>query len=455
MKIRSKLTLLFTAIIGTLLLAFALSIYFSFSNSREEEYFKLLKHTAMTKADLLLDAKIQPSVLQLIYRHSENSLFQEEVAIYDTSFRLLYHDAVDIDKIKETKEMIDEIISKKEIRFYEGQLQAVGLLYHHNGVSYVITAAANDQYGYAKVRSLKYTLAIAFIISIILIYFASTFFSKQALKPVSDMVEKVKALSAKNLDSRVPSGKGRDEISELAITFNEMLDRLEKSFDAQKEFISNVSHELRTLLTAMLGELQLTMSNERTNEEYKSSITHGISDVQKLVRLSNGLLDLAKASYDQTEITFKEFRLDEIVLDSRSDVLHNQITYKVDIIFEKEIENDDFISVMGNEYLLKVAFMNLIENGCKFSDDNESSIAITYLNSNSILRFQDNGIGIEEKDLPFIFDSFYRGENKKYASGNGIGLSLAHKIIKLHGGTLTVSSKVGYGTTFTVELPHI
>lgn len=97
------------------------------------------------KANLLLDAKIQPRVLQLIYKNSPNSFFQEEVAIYDTSFHLLYHDAVEIDKVKETRQMIDEIVAKKQIKFYQGEMQAVGILYHHNDKDYVITSAANDQ----------------------------------------------------------------------------------------------------------------------------------------------------------------------------------------------------------------------------------------------------------------------------------------------------------------------
>ena len=128
---------------------------------------------------------------------------------------------------------------------------------------------------------------------------------------------------------------------------------------------------------------------------------------------------------------------------------------KVNLIFEKDIENDDYISVNGNEYLLRVAFMNLIENGCKFSDENESTVAITYFEKKTILRFQDNGIGIDEKDLAKIFTSFYRGKNKIYASGNGIGLSLAQKIIKLHNGEISVVSKVNEGTTFIVEFPHV
>ncbi len=455
MTIRNKLTFLFTGVVALLLLAFALVIYYSFSENRETEYYNSLRHTAIIKANLLVDAKIPPQVLQLIYKNSPNSFFQEEVAIYDTSFHLLYHDAVEIDKIKETRQMIDEIVAKKQIKFYQGEMQAVGILYHHNNWDYVITSAANDQNGYAKLRNLKYTLIIAFFVAVVLIYIAGHVFASKALNPVSDLIDEVKEITATNLDLRVKEGNGKDEIAELALTFNAMLNRLENSFDAQKEFVSNVSHELRTPITAMLTEFQVTVEKERSNEFYKDAIHHAISDTQKLVRLSNSLLDLAKANYDHTEIFFKEIRLDEILLDARNDAIHDHPEFKINIIFEREIDDDDFISVLGNEYLLKVAFMNLMENGCKFSDHKESSVAISYSKDKTILRFQDRGIGISEEEIPKIFNSFYRGGNKKYAGGNGIGLSLSKKIIDLHKGTIWVNSQVGLGTTFTLELLHI
>jgi len=208
-------------------------------------------------------------------------------------------------------------------------------------------------------------------------------------------------------------------------------------------------------LTAMLTELQVTAEKDRDNPFYKNSINHAISDAQKLVRLSNSLLDLAKANYDHTEISFKEVRLDEILLDARNDVLHNHPGYRVNIIFEQEIEDDDFISVLGNEYLLKVAFMNLVENGCKFSKENESSVAISYFSDKTILRFQDQGIGISEEELPEIFTAFYRGGNTGFADGNGIGLSLTKKIIDLHKGSIVVKSILNGGTTFVVEMSHV
>ena len=455
MTIRNKLTLLLTTILAALLLAFISFIYFSFSENREDEYYTILRNTAITKAKLLLDAKVAPQVLQLIYSHSENTLFQEEVAIYDTSFNLLYHDGVEIDKVKETRKMIDEIVYKKEIRFYQGNVQVVGFLFHHNNKNYVLTGAAADEYGYAKLLNLRFTLFIAFCAAIVFIFFSSRFIANKALQPVADMVDKVQEITANNLDLRINTGNNKDEIAELAITFNAMLDRLEKSFNAQQDFVSNISHELRTPLTAMMAELQLTYNNPGSNDAYKQSISHAINDAKKIVRLSNSLLDLAKANYDPSSITFKEVRLDEILMDSRQDVKHNHLDYKVNILFEKEIEDDDFISVKGNEYLLKVAFSNLIENGCKFSESKEVTVAITYYKDKTILRFQDYGIGMHHTEIPKVFTSFYRGENKKFAGGNGIGLSLTKKIIDLHKGTIDVISKINEGTTFTVELPHL
>lgn len=314
---------------------------------------------------------------------------------------------------------------------------------------------AIDLSAYVRLRKFRFELASYFLIACFFIYIAGYLIASKALQPVSDLVDEVEEITATNLDLRINEGNGQDEIAELAITFNAMLDRLEKSFDAQKEFVSNISHELRTPLTAMMTELQVSLEKERSNESYKISIHHAINDAQKLVRLFNSLLDLAKASYDHTEISFKELRLDEIILDARNEVLHNHPDFKINIVFEQEIEDDDFISVLGNEYLLKTAFMNLIENGCKFSEEHESSAAITYLKDKTILRFQDNGIGMLEEELASIFMPFYRGGDKKFAEGNGIGLSLTRKILDLHKGTISVNSQLGKGTSFTVEIPHV
>jgi signal transduction histidine kinase len=451
----NKLTLLFTVLFAALLAVFAGGIYYYTESARKDDYYQLLSKQALIKADLLLDAKIAPRVLQLIYKNSTHALFQEEVAMYDTSFHLLYHDDVAIDRVKETPAMIKEIVQKGEIRFEQDELQVVGLSYHQNGQVYVLTAAAEDLYGKRQMAQLRYTLLLAFLPSVLLTLIGGRFFARKALQPVADMVDAVEDISATKLDARIKVKNNKDELDELAVTFNRMLDRLEHSFDAQKEFVSNIAHELRTPLSSMVGELELALLKPRTTEEYQALIKLAFLDARRLVRLSNGLLDLAKANYDQSGIRMKEVRLDELLLDARELVIKSNAAYRVNIIFEQEIENDDFISVNGNEYLLKVAFLNLMENGCKFSPDHQSTVAITYFGQKVILRFSDTGLGIPEEDIPHIFDAFFRGNNKQYAEGNGIGLSLTQKIISLHKGTIQVSSSPHQGAIFTVELPHV
>jgi len=455
MKVRTRLTILFTVITATILLAFASVIYFSAKKNREKEFYSILKKEAITKANLFFNAKVDTKTLQDIYRNNREILNEVEVAIYDTDFNLLYHDAVDIDYVKETPEMINKIFQKGEIQFYQQDWQVVGLRYEYKNKNYIITATAIDQFGYNKLNSLLKNSIIVFIISIIFIYIAGLYFSKKAFDPVKDMIEKAKVISATNLDLRLNNNGKKDELSELANTFNEMLNRLENSFDAQKHFVSNISHELRTPLAAIITELELSTDKEKSVAEYKSTIQNALGDAKKLVRLLNSLLDLAKASYDPSEIAFKPIRIDEILLDARQQVQQANSDYKIDIVFEQEFENENQISINGNEYLLKVAFANLFENGCKFSKDKQSSVSISFERDKIQLRFTDKGIGISENDLKHIFTPFYRGENKIYAEGNGIGLALTQNIILLHKGTISVSSKQNEGTTFYVELLHI
>ena len=454
MKTRTRLAILFTLITATILLVFAAVIYYSTQESREREFYTLLKKEAITKANLFFNAKVNPQTLQDIYRSNRKVLNEVEVAIYDNQFTLLYHDAVDIDFVKETKSMNDEIYEKGEIQFYQEGWQVIGLRYEFEGSHYVVTATSYDEYGYNKLNSLLKTIVFVFVISIIFIYIAGVFFSKKVFKPISEMTEKAKNITATNLDLRLPSNDNKDELSELAQTFNAMLDRLEQSFDAHKHFVSNISHELRTPLAAIITELELSMNKERDLEDYKTVIKNSLKDAKKIVRLSNSLLDMAKASYDPSEISFKSVRIDEVLLDARQQLQRGNPNYKIDIHFETDFENDQQISVNANAYLLKVAFVNLFENGCKFSEDHHSKVSIAFKDQSIQLQFSDRGIGISEIDLKNIFRPFYRGDNQKFADGNGIGLSLTQKIILLHKGTISATSKLKEGTVFHVSFPN-
>lgn len=452
MKIRTKLSLLFTVLTAAILSVFATSIYYSAYKNREAEFYKRLKKEALTKANLFFKAKVDARTLQTIYLNNRELINEVEVAIYDSDFRLLYHDALEIDFVKENKEMIDEVLSKRFIQFEQKEWQVVGLDFRYEGTDYVVVAAAFDQYGYRKLKSLGETILLVFIFSILFIYLAGRFFSKKALTPIVDMSQKAKNITATNLHLRIDT-RGKDELTELAGTFNEMLERLEQSFDAQKDFVSNISHELRTPLSTIITELQLSENRERSIGEYKTVIHNILSDAQKLAKLCNSLLDVAKASYDASEITFREVRLDEVLLDAQNQVVKSDPAFSISMSFEHELEEE--IVVKGNEYLLRTAFINLMENACKFSGDKRCTVKIAVEGTSFSLRFEDKGIGIPEEDLAHIFTPFYRGHNKNKAEGNGIGLSLTRKIVELHNGRISVHSVPGSGTVFEVVLPAL
>lgn len=453
MKIRHRLTLLFTVITAILMIVFGGFIYLNAAENREDEFYKRLRQLASTKANLLLDAKVDAETLQLIYKNTRDALFQEEVAIYDTSFNLLYHDAVEIDFVKETPEMIRQIIREKQIEFYQNDWQVTGFLFQHNNRDYVITAAAYDEYGFSKLNYLKIIILISLTGGIVILFVAGYIFSKHALNPVSEIVDKVDDITATNLDLRLNEGNGQDELAELAITFNKMLDRLESSFAAQKEFVSNISHEIRTPLAAIIAELEIAKSRNRTPEAYQQAIELALNDAKRLSRLSSGLLDLAKAGYDQANIRFQELRIDELLLQAKIELIKANPSYKINLHFDSEFDEDINLLVKGNEYLLKTAFLNLMENGCKFSENNQVNVVISSAKGKILVRFKDRGTGIASQDMPNLFKPFYRGQNKGSAEGYGIGLSLTQKIINIHKGKIHVDSVPGEGTEFEVEIP--
>lgn len=455
MKIRTRLTLRYAAVSAILFMAFALMVYFFSEINRRDEFYRDLKREGITKANLFLEKKVDAHTMQSIYLNNREFINEVEVAVYDTSFHLLYHDAKQIDLVKETPQMIERIIREKSIEFYQDNYQVVGLLYPYKGQEYVITAVAYDGYGYAKLEALKHILLFLWVMVLFILLIVGYYLAKRALMPVSDLIRQIGQITASKLHKRLVSPKEKDEIGELAAEFNAMLDKLEASFSSQKMFVSNVSHELRTPMAVLIGELEIASLRPRSEEAYKAVIESALGDAKHIVNLLDGLLNLAKAAYQPEQIKMEEVRLDELLLDACEIAMKSDSSYLVEIDFEQEFDDDTLITVVGNAYLLKTAFVNLLENNCKFSDNHTSQVQISANNKEAVIRFSDTGIGIADDDLPFIFDPFYRGKNKSFAKGNGIGMALVKRIVELHNGSIEVVSHPNEGTLFILRIPHI
>ncbi|MGD2035923.1 MAG: HAMP domain-containing sensor histidine kinase [Bacteroidales bacterium] len=453
MEIRQKITCQFTAIVAVLMLITILTIYFSFSGFRKEEFFNRLANKAKSVGQLIDEVDhFDAGLILRVERNIPTSLPRERIIVYNDSNETVFaSDGSVADDYHD--ELIREIRLKKELKFNRQSFEVYGIHYTGSNENLVVICAAVDVFGLNKLKTLRIILIFVFVFSLVVVYFAGRLFAAKALKPISEVVEQVNTISISNLNSRISLGSGKDEIAQLSETFNNMLDRLETAFRTRKDFITNSSHELRTPLTVITGQLEVTLLKERKADEYKTALISVLEDIKNLNQLANRLLILSRVENDFSEKEFNPVRIDDILWRSRAEILKHFGKYTVNIQFDKSIEEEDHFKIAGNDQLLKTAFSNLIENGCKYSADHAINVSLMVDKDNIHVIFKDKGIGIPEEEIDHIFQPFYRAKNVKRNKGHGIGLSLVQKIIHLHNGTIDVKSQLKKGTEFTISLP--
>jgi signal transduction histidine kinase len=278
------------------------------------------------------------------------------------------------------------------------------------------------------------------------------FFSKQLLKPVAQIIKEVNDISSHNLSHRIKAGASQDELSQLANTFNDLLDRLQEYFTAQRRFISNASHELSTPLTSISSQLEVTLQRDRTTKEYRQVMQSVQEDVVQMRQLTKSLLEIAKTG-SEGSIELNKIRIDEILLKVMGDIKKVNSEYEVELNFSDSVENESNFLVFGNSDLLYIAVKNIVENGCKYSPDHTSRVDLSFENHSSVIEVKSNGKAINEEEIDKIFQPFYRSANSKGTHGFGLGLALAKRIAGLHKGTLSVKSDKKKETTFTITIP--
>ncbi|WP_128544634.1 HAMP domain-containing sensor histidine kinase [Larkinella soli] len=454
MNIRTRLTVLFALLVGSIILLFSLTIYYLFDQYREREFYDRLHQKAITTVQLLEDV---PEVTEEMLRRIEvnyMALYRGHVTIYQTDNRILY--TTDSKPEIVSPQFLEQVRNGREIFQRNGELEMLGVRYiDHRKQVLVVVATAIDRYGFSKLEWLREILLISWLSSMVIVLLAGWFFAGDALKPVSDIIDQVNAISATNIHARLRIGRARDELAKLAATFNEMLNRLEDAFILQKNFVSHASHELRTPLTVMMGQVDVALMQPRSEAEYRQVLEGVLEEGKKMNNLVNGLLELAHANSDAATISFRPVRVDELLWHGRALLTQKNPEYHIEIEYEQLPENEEDLIVLGEEALLQMAFQNLMENGCKYSHDHRIVITLVAENDHIRLNFTDHGTGIPPDDLPHLFEPFFRSEITSGVSGHGIGLALTHRIITIHKGQIDIESTLGQGTTVRVALPAL
>lgn len=431
------------------------AIYFSTAGFRTNDFYNQIRNSAVSTANLLFNEyEVDAKRVLRIEKDNPFKLHNASLAILNFNYDTIYR-SDENSEIKINRRIFNQVKSGSKVAYKQDSYQVIGTLYFTNYDRFVIFSAAVDTEGVAHLNELKIILVFVCCLSFLLFFIVGWFYSGRAIKPISDVVKKVEEISITSLNLRVFEGNGTDEIGRLAKTFNKMLERLEDSFATQKNFIANASHELRTPLTSINGQLEVLMMKDRSVKEYKVQLQSVLDDIKSLIDLSNRLLLMARTSAENPMSLNNRIRIDEILWLAREEIKMYNTHYHINISLDNSLTDSDQMVIVGDEYLLKIAVSNLMENGCKFSGNQSVDVRLRHLRQWIEVTFEDSGIGISVEDLQKVFEPFYRGSNATSVSGYGIGLPLTRQIIKNHNGDLELYSQIGKGTKMTVHLPII
>ncbi|HWA35727.1 MAG TPA: ATP-binding protein [Cyclobacteriaceae bacterium] len=451
MQIRSRLTIQFSLMVGGILLTSFVLIYFLAYRFNKQEFHRRLDDKAVTTATLLLRVQeVNASLLKTIDRAKRDALFGENITVYDQTNQEIYTNN-DTIYFEVNPALLEDIRASGIRHWSQDNFEISGQEFHDENHKYVVIAGAIDIHGNRELAYLGVLLTILFGIMITIVAASGWIYAGRALKPVNNLIEEVQQVSVDDLRHRLKERKYNDEIGKLITIFNMLLARIEKAFDLQKSFVSNVSHELRNPLTRITSQLEVTLLKERSNEEYRQTTESVLEDIRDLNLLSGSLLDLASLHDDNRTFTMGRLRIDEVLWESLERVKSLDPMYRTEILTLTLPEDEERLYINGNVYLLMIAFQNIVENACKFSADHTALVSFAYAQQHIEIRVSDNGPGIYKDDLENIFQPFYRANRTSKIKGYGVGLSLSQRIIRIHKGTIQVDSWIGQGTDVVVR----
>lgn len=345
------------------------------------------------------------------------------------------------------------IVKKGEANYNDKELYYIGQSFRSHNKDYIAIASAKNHYVVYYLGYLKRTLFTCMILALFFSMIFSFYLSKTLFRPILKITGKVKEISSENLHLRLESQPGNIELNELIETFNDMLNRIETSFETQNHLIGNVSHELRTPLTSIMGEADVALSQRRSEEHYQETLQIILDEAEKLDKKIKALLMIAQTGFDGKIQKMDKVRMDQLLWDVIETATRINSKNNVYMDISMLPENPKKLKVQGNEQLLHLAMANIINNACKYSNFQQVKVSLGASDNNVYIIIKDKGIGIPDSEMDKIYDPFFRASNTKNYEGYGIGLPLARNIVRIHNGEMIVNSKINVGTTVQIRFP--
>ncbi|HTC49795.1 MAG TPA: ATP-binding protein [Candidatus Aquilonibacter sp.] len=304
-------------------------------------------------------------------------------------------------------------------------------------------------------ESLSTTFAIVIPLAVFLASGAGYFLARRSLSSVVEMSAQAGRIGADNLHERLQVKNAKDELGQLAKSFNHLLDRLDQSFEQQRRFMADASHELRTPVAILCGEADVSLSQpSRSSEDYRASLDILRSEARRLKHIVEDLFTLARADAGQHPLTLTDFYLDELVAECSRSMRTLAAAKQITLICDASQE----MPIRADETLLRRMIVNLLDNAIKYTpQQGRVSATCNALNSEYVITVSDTGQGIPHELQSRVFERFFRADKVRSRSesdgGAGLGLSISEWIVHAHGGRLELTRSANDGSTFTVYLP--
>jgi two-component system sensor histidine kinase ArlS len=439
MTLKNRISLL-VSLLFTILFGLASTVIFVlYSNFRKEEFRDRLQIKALSNIKLLVNVKeVDNQLLKIIDQNSINKLYDEKTLVFDSNYKLIYS-SIDDAKINWSVEDLKYLKKHKTFFKQQGNYEVYGVFYDTKDKDFYALISATDDYGKRKLLFLRYTLIISYIFFTCICWVLTSLMVKKAMNPLSAFHQKIKNINENNLDTRIASESNKNEIDLIANEFNFMMDRIEISYQKQKEFTAHASHELRTPLSRITSQIENTIADPETSAKGKTFLNTILADVNQLTELINSLLILSKIdnkNHEHNEV----HRMDEILFSAIEKLNKSYPDFVILFEIEESEHLDIALEVKGNKNLLEIALSNVLKNACVYSDNKQAKVKIsTSEDHHLIISISNTGNTLSEIEQKNLFQPFMRGKNSKGTSGFGLGLRIVQRILNLHNSTITYS----------------
>jgi heavy metal sensor kinase len=300
-------------------------------------------------------------------------------------------------------------------------------------------------------ETFRAVFAISILLAMALAAAVGWFMARRAISGVKELTRTAGEIASGAFDKRVPqSGRG-DEIDRMATTFNLMLERIQTLISKMREITDNIAHDLRSPITRIRGAAEMALTGGAPLTEYEAVTASTIEECDRLLGLINTMLEISEAEAGMVKLKLSTFDLAEMTRDACE--LFEPVAEDKGVIFSHDAATPTYIE--GDLQKLQRALANLLDNAIKYTPPGKKvRVAMEHDERNARIIIADSGIGISQQDLPHIFERFYRGDQSRSQTGNGLGLCLSQAIARAHHGVITVDSEVGRRSTFVISLPR-